>query len=270
MKLGLLLALALVGCGSNSIESDPPDPEDGPPVCDRLQQDGEDVLDGPFDADGDGAMDGSNPDCQFAYDSRILDCDDSDPDVNPTAPEVPCNGIDDDCDDTTIDNPDLDGDGFDACNDCDDANTTVNPAGTEECWDDIDNDCDGTVDNGCGPDYNGLFNLTPRVQRTCFGGLIDVNFGSFTVTYDPPQISFTADGSPGQPGNLIGTITGSDFTATNSNVLGTILACDEYYSLSGSFTDEDTFTGVFRMEFQGSACLTCPAQTDIPITGERP
>lgn len=98
------------------------------------------------------------------------DCNDSDPDVFPQAPEV-CDLVDNDCD-TQIDEGhdiedewflDLDGDGFgagepvaDGCRlderwssndlDCDDALDRVNPNAPERC-DGVDNDCDELIDD---------------------------------------------------------------------------------------------------------------------------
>ena len=66
--------------------------------CDATKQSDEEYVDSPFDADGDGFFDGSNPDCQATYDASALDCDDRDPDVHPEATETLCNGLDDDCD----------------------------------------------------------------------------------------------------------------------------------------------------------------------------
>ncbi|MHC4717295.1 MAG: putative metal-binding motif-containing protein [Planctomycetota bacterium] len=56
-------------------------------------------------------------------------------------PEVPYDGIDNDCDDTTPDD-DLDGDGFALVDDCDDEDSEVNPDAVDVC-DGIDNDCSG-------------------------------------------------------------------------------------------------------------------------------
>ena len=97
------------------------------------------------------------------------DCDDADPDVNPSAREV-CDGVDNDCDGVADDNAedaeiwylDADGDGYGdettpvtACTpplgyvadstDCDDHNPSANPSATELC-DGFDNDCDGRTD----------------------------------------------------------------------------------------------------------------------------
>jgi hypothetical protein len=97
------------------------------------------------------------------------DCDDTNPNVNPSATEV-CNNIDDDCDGqvdegvTTTFYQDNDDDGFgnpnmtiQACSlpngysdnnlDCDDTNPNVNPSATEIC-NNIDDNCNGQVDEG--------------------------------------------------------------------------------------------------------------------------
>lgn len=72
------------------------------------------------------------------------DCDDTDPQVNPGQTEVTYNGIDDDCDPSTLDD-DLDLDGFVLAVDCDDTDPSINPD-AEEIDDGIDNNCDGAID----------------------------------------------------------------------------------------------------------------------------
>ena len=73
-----------------------------------------------------------------------IDCDDSNASVNPDAPEQPYDGVDNDCDGTTLDD-DLDGDGYIGEQDCDDDDPDAFPGGVEYC-DGVDNDCDGDVD----------------------------------------------------------------------------------------------------------------------------
>ena len=110
--------------------------------CDgRLQSQEGDTVDGPFDKDGDGYVDGNNEDCVEAYGAGALDCDDNNPDIHPNAAEIPCDGVDQDCDPETVDDPDQDGDGWGACQDCDDTLPTVYPTATEIQCDGLDNDC---------------------------------------------------------------------------------------------------------------------------------
>jgi hypothetical protein len=92
------------------------------------------------DADGDGDP---HPSCGGT------DCDDHDPELAGTLPEL-CNGRDDDCVGGPDADPDgevdLDNDGFRTCEDCDDSNPLINPDATEAC-DGVDNDCNGVADH---------------------------------------------------------------------------------------------------------------------------
>ncbi|HLF62215.1 MAG TPA: HYR domain-containing protein, partial [Saprospiraceae bacterium] len=146
------------------------------------------------DADSD---DFGNPDVSVlacdqpnGYVANDDDCDDTDPNVNPNAPEV-CNGVDDDCDGLIDDDDpdvtgqstwyaDTDGDGYGdpgstqlACDapagyvanddDCDDMDENINPDGIEVC-NETDDNCNGLTDenaaqevcNGVDDDCDGL------------------------------------------------------------------------------------------------------------------
>jgi hypothetical protein len=104
------------------------------------------------DVDNDSYGSDSDPGTLFCfhpgtgYAANNQDCNDADSLINPSATEIPVNGIDEDCDgsDGTAD---LDGDGFNNLTDCDDNNNTVYPGAPELC-DTLDNDCDGLIDEG--------------------------------------------------------------------------------------------------------------------------
>ena len=126
----------------------------------------------PNDQDGDGYQ--ADPEDPQA----LVDCDDSDADINPGAAEI-CNGEDEDCDGQEDDGVaflwyrDADGDGYGNeegtplkncssqapngyvadSSDCDDTDADIHP-GVEEVCDGIDNDCDSTTTENANVDQD--------------------------------------------------------------------------------------------------------------------
>ncbi len=72
-----------------------------------------------------------------------VDCDESDPDINPGATDICGDGIDQDCNGSDPSCVDNDGDGYYAGEDCNDNDPAIYPHDSEVHCDGIDQDCDG-------------------------------------------------------------------------------------------------------------------------------
>lgn len=121
------------------------------------------------DADGDGYGNLGVSACMAQPEGELSasifgDCNDADPNVNPSADEV-CDDKDNDCDGQPDDGCDQDGDGWCAetatvlglpavcphgAGDCDDFQASAHPYATEIPGDLLDNDCNGVVDDSVG------------------------------------------------------------------------------------------------------------------------
>jgi MYXO-CTERM domain-containing protein len=106
------------------------------------------------------------------------DCDDSDPDTHPTAPEL-CDGVDNDCNGLLpADEQDGDLDGAPPCEgDCDDSDASTWPGAPEQC-DGADNDCDGGTDENLTADADGDGFTS---STSCEGSSDDCNDGDDTI-----------------------------------------------------------------------------------------
>lgn len=234
------------------------------------------------DGDGDGfGTDGETMlgcEVEFGYSATADDCDDTLASTYPGADEY-CDEADNDCDDL-VDEDSVDGltffrdaddddygtedDTQNACDtpegyspllgDCDDADAALNPSVDDLCFDDVDNNCDGEVDEGCDVDFTGAWDSDELISYSC--GIVDIAIDRFSVIETEPTISFTSAGAS-RPGTMSGTIN-PDGWGVNASI-SFPGACTETYTVTGFFTDFESFSGTFQASFSGS-CLECTPQ----------
>ena len=207
---------------------------------------------GPEDGDGDG------------YPADV-DCDDTDPDVNPDATEV-CDGVDNDCSGRIDEGFDADADGVTTCgpdgvegnadDDCDDDAPGIHP-GAEELCDGADNDCNETVDDGD-------FDADEDGSDTCTGG--DCDDDDATVFPGAEELcdgidnncdTVVDEGHPDGDNDGVPECTDSD-DADPLNFPGNVEVCDGQ--------DNDCDTGVDEnavdADNDGFGCLDCDDTND--------
>ncbi len=118
----------------------------------------------------------------------VDDCDDSDPDINPSAQEIYNNAIDENCD--GIAEQDLDLDGYGQLTDCNDLDSLISPGALEIAYDGIDNDCDTlTLDDDLDEDGYFLADDCNDLDSTIYPGALEVVYDGFdndcdTLTLD--------------------------------------------------------------------------------------
>ncbi len=136
--------------------------------------------------------------------TNALDCDDLDPEVNPTMPEI-CDSRDNNCDGLIDDGCDKDGDGYchtihsswtpgPVCQheelDCVDTDATVHP-GHEELCDGKANGCDDLLDVNCDKDGDGYCGKPALVwgnAYVCKSHLLDCNDASPAIHPGQPDL----------------------------------------------------------------------------------
>lgn len=126
-----------------------------------------------------------------------------------------------------------------------------------------------TALGGCDPDGSYTLSSPSSIQYSCCLGLVDIDIDQFLFSADAAQIS----SAPSNPVDLAGaaaTCPAGVFSNTGS-IPGT---CTETYTLDGSFTGANTWTGTYAVTFTGPDCNCldldpCIDQTFINITATR-
>jgi hypothetical protein len=222
-------------------------------VCDDLDNDCDGTVDDGLsktaywpdtDGDGFGNASGRLESCTppAGYVTNDDDCNDTNPNVRPTAAEL-CDGLDNDCDGTADDGlptaiytVDADRDGFGAvggatltacgpttgyatnATDCDDAAGASYPGATETC-DGRDNDCDGAIDEGLSitvwpdADGDGFGSASAPAETGCPG--------AGRVTNNTDCNDANASARPGAPETCDGVDSDCDGTVDDGATCGT-------------------------------------------------
>ena len=144
------------GCADDCDDADPLVNPAATETCDGIDNDcdgdtdEDDAADASLwypDLDNDGYGSGAEPTpacyAPAGYVEDSTDCDDTNAAVNPGQPEI-CDGLDNDCNPSTDENSDYDGDGYTACDgDCDEGDAAMSPADYDgDGYSSCDGDCD--------------------------------------------------------------------------------------------------------------------------------
>ena len=181
------------------------------------------------DSDGDGYVE-----CTWAGNDPLIlggeDCDDNDATVWPGNVEI-CDGIDNDCDSSTDENVDGDGDLESACaGDCDDNDPNINTSAIELC-DGIDNNCDGSLLGGVGSSDS--LTTTWAAGNGSLGNIFDVvAFGDIQITDLDVHLSSTSAGTV--------SVYWMEGTGYNSTSSGTNWTFHETVSVTGAGSNNPT------------------------------
>lgn len=120
----------------------------------------------------------------------------------------------------------------------------------------------------CDPDGTYMVIQGGPISYACCLGNVNVNISSFTFINNGASIL----GAPASPVAMTGNPTTCP-SGSFSNQGVRAGGCTETYKLSGSFTGNNTWTGVYELKFQGPDCSCfgldpCVNQT-FPITATR-
>ncbi|UKM66538.1 HYR domain-containing protein [Flavobacteriaceae bacterium GSB9] len=192
-------------CDGDCDDGDPNINPDAEEICDGIDNDCDGEVDESggelwfADNDGDGFGDANDPGTASCYQlpntvENNDDCNDGNNAIHPFAEEV-CDGVDNNCDGTTDEGFDQDGDGVTLCaGDCDDTNASIYPGAPEISCDGVDNDC-----NPATPDNQNPVTVNFEVTDVTYGPVTPLEFGVDFI--EGTDFTFASSGSnPGEPG----------------------------------------------------------------------
>ena len=108
-------------------------------------------------------------------------------------------------------------------------------------------------------DLSGTYLTSQAIQYSCAINLVQVDVSAFFFTHNGDSLVVDSDdpGDPTQPCAMTGPDPGDGTFDVTCTIPGT---CDEIYTLSGAFSNADSWNGTFTIQFQGSQCLNCTNQ----------
>jgi hypothetical protein len=117
------------------------------------------------------------------------------------------------------------------------------------------------------PDYDGQFDITGQnpIPYTCAFGQVNVSMTTATMALVGAEL-WVQGGPSIMKQNPYPTT--ENFIVTDVISAG-LLSCDETYTMSGTFSDNDTFTGIYSVSFNGFCAGSGCVNQIWPITGVR-
>jgi len=120
--------------------------------------------------------------------------------------------------------------------------------------------CEG---GGGGLNPSGTWDIQPDVVYTCAFGFLNLNYAVFNFNDTSSSLTVTEFMNGGC--QMTGGSAESGTIDVSCLYAG---ACNEFYELDGTFTDNNTWTGTLCVTFSGTLCFDCASQC-FNITAER-
>jgi hypothetical protein len=107
-------------------------------------------------------------------------------------------------------------------------------------------------------DASGTYSLSPTISYSCYFDIYSIYYTVFTFVDDGETLTITEYMNGGCQ------MTGPSATASAGTIDVSCTypgGCTEYYTLLGSFTDDNTWEATFTVSFSGGSCFDCSQQS---------